>query len=64
MKREMKKKEDPFKAEGAAPMVNDRAIHRTITQKAYELYEKGGRRHGRDLEDWLEAERRVLGRKR
>lgn len=28
-----------------------------IALKAYELYERRGRREGRDLEDWLEAER-------
>lgn len=27
-----------------------------ITKLAYELYEKKGRRHGCDFEDWLEAE--------
>lgn len=31
-----------------------------IARKAYELYERGGRREGRALEDWLEAEAIVM----
>lgn len=30
-----------------------------IKKKAYELYEKRGRRPGHEMEDWLEAERIV-----
>ena len=30
-----------------------------IRKKAQELYEKSGRKSGRDLENWLEAERIV-----
>lgn len=30
-----------------------------IRKKAQELYEKSGRKEGRDLENWLEAERLV-----
>jgi len=33
-----------------------------IVKTAYDLYEKRGRVHGYDLEDWLEAERIVLER--
>ena len=35
-------------------------IRQRISEKAYELYECRGCCHGRDLEDWLEAERLVL----
>jgi hypothetical protein len=35
-------------------------VHHRITEKAYELYECRGCCHGRDLEDWIEAERLVL----
>jgi hypothetical protein len=35
-------------------------LRERIARKAYELYERRGRRHGRHLEDWLEAERQVL----
>jgi hypothetical protein len=33
-----------------------------VAQRAYELYEQRGRREGRDLEDWLNAESQLLGR--
>jgi len=35
-----------------------------IARVAYELYEKSGYVHGRDVEHWLEAERIVLGKKK
>jgi len=31
-----------------------------IAQKAYELWDERGRREGRDLEDWLDAETIVM----
>ncbi len=33
------------------------SFHNKIAQKAYELYEKRGCGDGRDLDDWLEAEK-------
>ena len=30
-----------------------------VRNKAYELYEKRGCQHGNELEDWLEAEKKV-----
>jgi len=32
-------------------------VMRRIAEKAYSLWEKRGRPHGHDLQDWLEAER-------
>jgi len=32
-----------------------------IAQRAYGLYEQGGRQDGRALEDWLQAERQLVG---
>ncbi len=32
-----------------------------ITQRAYELHAERGYREGRALDDWLEAEREILG---
>ncbi len=32
-----------------------------IRRRAYELWEQGGRRHGRAEQDWLRAEREILG---
>jgi hypothetical protein len=36
------------------------APNRSLAQRAYERYEQRGREHGRDLDDWLEAERELL----
>ena len=37
--------------------------HEDIARRAYDIFERHGREHGRDLEDWLQAERerRELG---
>jgi outer membrane protein TolC len=35
------------------------ATNRDIARRAYELYEKRGREHGHDLDDWLQAEREL-----
>ncbi len=35
-------------------------LREEIAKAAYELFESRGRIHGRDLDDWLEAERIVL----
>lgn len=32
-----------------------------IARRAYELYEQGGRQEGRDLDDWLKAEKQLAG---
>ena len=37
--------------------------HDEIAKVAQELFEKSGRIHGRDLENWLEAERIVKARR-
>jgi len=31
-----------------------------IKERAYELYEVGGREHGHDEQDWLRAEQEIL----
>lgn len=38
-------------------------LHEEIRKVAYELYEKSGCRGGRELENWLEAERIVMARR-
>ena len=40
--------------------IRDEQVLRRIAEKAYELYECRGCCHGRDLDDWLEAEQLVL----
>ena len=34
-----------------------------IEKRAFEIYEKGGRKAGRDLDDWLLAEKEILSNK-
>ncbi|HXG31077.1 MAG TPA: DUF2934 domain-containing protein [Thermodesulfobacteriota bacterium] len=46
------------------PKVDPKTLHEMIEKKAYEIYEKRGREHGRDLDDWLEAERIVMGKRK
>jgi len=40
-------------------MKRKQGLHNEIARVAYELYTKRGRAHGRDLGDWLEAEKIV-----
>jgi Protein of unknown function (DUF2934) len=35
--------------------------HERIARRAYELYEERGRQDGQDLEDWVNAERQLVG---
>ena len=37
-------------------------LNNEIEKMAYELYEKGGKVEGRDLDNWLEAEKIVMAR--
>jgi hypothetical protein len=36
------------------------ALHSEIAKCAFELYEKGGRKQGSDVDNWIEAERQIL----
>ena len=60
--RKTKSNGDPEKA--AAPVVNVSArnpdIQDAIRFCAYGLYEQRGRKHGHDLDDWLQAERETI----
>lgn len=42
--------------------MNEDNLHNEISKVARELYEKSGRIEGRDLENWLEAEKIVMER--
>jgi len=44
--------------------LDEKTLYEMIEKKAYEIYEKRGGEHGKDLDDWLEAERIVKGRKK
>jgi len=37
-------------------------LNKLVAKKAYELYEKRGRKAGHSMDDWLEAERIVKGK--
>ena len=40
----------------ALPGKEEEFLHDRIARKAYEVYERRGYTHGRDLDDWLRAE--------
>lgn len=44
--------------------LDEKALQDMIAKKAYELYEMRGGEHGKEMDDWLEAERIVIGKKR
>lgn len=41
-------------------LLGNDGIRERVSSRAYELYEKRGADHGRDLDDWVEAENEVL----
>lgn len=53
-------REIPVKVVNEFSVSVDELPHRRIAEKAHELYECRGCCHGRDLDDWLEAERILL----
>lgn len=44
------------------PTMSNDDLRKLIEKKAYELYEKRGKKAGHSLNDWLEAERIVKGK--
>lgn len=44
------------------PTMSKEDISKLVEKKAYELYEKRGRKPGHSMDDWLEAERIVRGK--
>ena len=44
-------------------MQKNKNLYEKISRIAYDFYEKRGKVHGYDLEDWLEAERIVMERR-
>ncbi|MCI0455274.1 MAG: DUF2934 domain-containing protein [Candidatus Dadabacteria bacterium] len=59
-----RQKESSPKRRGGKPKLDDKALYEMIEKKAYELYEERGGEHGKEMDDWLEAERIVLGKKK
>jgi hypothetical protein len=53
-------REIPVKEVSEFSVSDDQLLHHRIAEKAHELYECRGCCHGRDMDDWLEAEQIVL----
>jgi len=45
------------------PKPGERPTHDEIQRRAYEIFVQNGRRSGHDIENWLEAEAQLKGRK-
>lgn len=52
----------PVRKPGEQPTHDQDLLRARIERRAYELYVKRGCREGCALEDWLDAEREMLGR--
>ena len=52
-------------AEGSVLLLSEGSValvkEDSIALRAYRRFEERGRQHGHDLDDWLEAEREVIG---
>ncbi len=44
------------------PSLTKEDVTKLVEKKAYELYEKRGRKSGYSMDDWLEAERIIKGK--
>ena len=44
------------------PAMSKDDLSKLVEKKAYELYEKRGKKAGHSMDDWLEAERIVKGK--
>ena len=44
------------------PSMSTGDLNKLIAKKAYELFEKRGRKSGHSMDDWLEAERITKGK--
>jgi len=53
----MEKSRTQDNPEAAVPPVEEERV----AQRAYQRFEERGGEHGRDVEDWLEAERELRG---
>ena len=56
----MSPRQKPSPAGGKAPRSKSHPTHEEIELRAYQKYVQRGGGHGRDVEDWLEAERELL----
>lgn len=44
------------------PTMTKEDVNKLVEKKAYELYEKRGKKGGHSVDDWLEAERIIKGK--
>ena len=44
------------------PSMSTEDLNKLVAKKAYELFEKRGRKPGHSMDDWLEAERIIKGK--
>jgi hypothetical protein len=51
------------RSEPASKIPNPTMLEEQIRLRAYQLYETRGREDGHDLDDWLQAEAEILGKK-
>lgn len=51
----------PVKGASPVPATGEDGVQARIAVRAYEIYMERGFREGHELDDWLEAERDVLG---
>jgi hypothetical protein len=60
--KKVRKRNQPQEAEAAGGLhfPGSEAINRRTAERAYFLFQERGCEHGRDLEDWLNAEAMVL----
>ena len=49
-------------AQMIAEVIAFRPDHETVARRAYELFQSRGMSHGRDVDDWLAAERELTQR--
>ena len=46
----------------SGPKMTQEDVSKLVAKKAYELYEKRGKKPGHGMDDWLEAERIIKGK--
>jgi Protein of unknown function (DUF2934) len=54
-----REREAATQSPAASPVASPAGRQEQIAQRAYELHVAGGCRQGRDLDDWLDAEREI-----
>jgi len=54
---------DQIEALSTSHLGSQELTEEIIRMRAYELFEQRGYQHGYDLEDWLQAEAEVVGKK-